>query len=40
VKIVQVGITDGIETEIKSGLTAGAKVVTDELDHPKKKGIL
>ena len=39
-RIVQIGITDGIETEIKSGLTAGAKVVTDELDHPKKKGIL
>ncbi|MEO7109004.1 MAG: efflux RND transporter periplasmic adaptor subunit, partial [Polyangiaceae bacterium] len=38
--IVQIGITDGIETEIKGGLPAGSKVVTDELDHPKKKGIL
>jgi len=39
-RIVQVGITDGIETEIKSGLAIGTKVVTDELDHPKKKGLL
>ncbi|MEO8876083.1 MAG: efflux RND transporter periplasmic adaptor subunit [Polyangiaceae bacterium] len=28
-KIVQIGITDGIETEVKSGLPAGAKIVTD-----------
>jgi HlyD family secretion protein len=39
-RIVQIGITDGIETEIKGGLPQGSKVVTDELDHPKKKGIL
>jgi HlyD family secretion protein len=38
--IVQIGITDGIETEIKGGLPTGSKIVTDELDHPKKKGIL
>ncbi|MGH7286275.1 MAG: efflux RND transporter periplasmic adaptor subunit, partial [Polyangiaceae bacterium] len=38
-RTIQVGITDGIETEVKGGLTPGAKIVTDELDHPKKKGI-
>lgn len=39
-RTIQVGITDGIQTEVKGGLPAGTKVVTDELDHPKKKGIL
>ncbi len=38
-RTIQVGITDGIETEVKGGLTPGAKIVTDELDHPKKKGL-
>ncbi len=38
-KIVNIGASDGIMTEITQGsLPEGAKVVTDELDHSKKKG--
>lgn len=38
-KILQVGITDGINTEVTGGLEPAAKVVTDETDEndPKKK---
>ncbi|HVH41704.1 MAG TPA: efflux RND transporter periplasmic adaptor subunit [Labilithrix sp.] len=36
-RIVSVGITDGINTEIASGLQPGAKLVTDEVDDPEKK---
>ncbi|MCL2723135.1 MAG: efflux RND transporter periplasmic adaptor subunit [Polyangiaceae bacterium] len=42
-RFVQIGVTDGIQTEIVSGLDLGAKVVTDEtdeLDPKKKKGKL
>ena len=38
-KIISIGITDGISTEItKESLPVGAKVVTDEHDKEKKKG--
>jgi HlyD family secretion protein len=40
-RIVQVGVTDGLTTEITGGLAAAAKVVTDEIDDAdskKKKG--
>jgi len=38
-KIIDIGASDGIQTEITNGsLPADAKVVTDELDHAKKKG--
>jgi len=36
-RIVQVGITDGLHTEITGGLPPGTKVVTDEVDDPEKK---
>ena len=36
-KILQIGVTDGINTEILGGLDKNAKVVTDEVDDPKKK---
>jgi len=36
-RIVQIGITDGISTEVTSGLDLGTKVVTDELDEADKK---
>lgn len=42
-RIIQVGVTDGIDTEVLGGLVAGAKVVTDEVDDAeakKKKGKL
>jgi HlyD family secretion protein len=41
-KIVNIGITDGINTEITGGLSAGTKLVTDETDDmdKKKKGKL
>jgi HlyD family secretion protein len=39
-RIVDIGITDGIFTEITGGIVPGAKLVTDETDEPdaKKKG--
>jgi HlyD family secretion protein len=36
-KTVNVGITDGIHTEITGGLGPGTKLVTDEMDEPDKK---
>jgi HlyD family secretion protein len=39
VRVIKVGITDGVTTEVLSGLDADAKVVTDETTPPKKKGI-
>lgn len=36
-RIVQIGITDGLTTEITGGLPAGTKVVTDEIDDADKK---
>jgi HlyD family secretion protein len=42
-KLVQIGVTDGIHTEISGGLDANAKIVTDETDdaeQKKKKGKL
>lgn len=36
-KIVNIGVTDGINTEVVGGLTAGTKLVTDEMDDPDKK---
>lgn len=36
-KVVNVGITDGIFTEITGGLAADTKLVTDETDDPDKK---
>jgi len=39
-KIIHVGATDGIQTEVLDGtLAADTKVVTDEMDTDKKKGI-
>jgi HlyD family secretion protein len=39
-KLISIGITDGINTEVVNGLPAQAKLVTDETDDPsaKKKG--
>jgi HlyD family secretion protein len=37
IKIIDIGVTDGIRTEIIGGLELGAKVVTDETDDDKKK---
>jgi len=39
-KTISIGVTDGINTEVTGGITAGAKLVTDETDDPgaKKKG--
>jgi HlyD family secretion protein len=39
-KIINIGITDGINTEVVNGIPANAKLVTDETDDPaaKKKG--
>jgi len=36
-RVVQVGITDGLTTEVTGGLPATTKVVTDEVDDPDKK---
>ncbi|CAN5899236.1 efflux RND transporter periplasmic adaptor subunit [soil metagenome] len=36
-RIVQIGVTDGLTTEITGGLPATTKVVTDEVDDPDKK---
>lgn len=36
-KIVDVGVTDGIHTEVLGGLEPDAKLVTDEVDDPDKK---
>jgi len=36
-KIIQIGVTDGINTEVLGGISAAAKVVTDEVDDPEKK---
>lgn len=36
-RIVQIGVTDGINTEVTGGLPAGTKIVTDELDDAEKK---
>lgn len=36
-KIVQTGVTDGVNTEVTGGLEAGTKLVTDEIDEPDKK---
>ena len=37
VRLVQIGVTDGLTTEITGGLPAGTKIVTDEIDEPDKK---
>ena len=39
VHIVKVGVTDGVQTEVVSGLEADTKVVTDETAPPKKRGM-
>ena len=36
-RVVQIGITDGLTTEVTGGLPATTKVVTDEVDDPDKK---
>jgi HlyD family secretion protein len=36
-RIVQIGVTDGLTTEIQGGLPAGTKIVTDEIDDAEKK---
>ncbi len=36
-KVVSIGVTDGINTEVTGGLPASAKLVTDETDDPDKK---
>lgn len=36
-KIVDVGVTDGINTEVTGGLSPATKLVTDETDDPDKK---
>jgi HlyD family secretion protein len=36
-KLVQIGITDGVNTEITGGITVGTKIVTDEIDDDAKK---
>jgi len=36
-KIIQIGVTDGLNTEVTGGLLPGAKIVTDEVDDPEKK---
>jgi HlyD family secretion protein len=36
-RTVQIGITDGINTEVTGGLPLGVKVVTDEVDDEEKK---
>jgi HlyD family secretion protein len=36
-RLVQVGVTDGLTTEVTGGLSASTKVVTDEVDEPDKK---
>lgn len=36
-KVIQIGVTDGINTEVLGGIGAGTKVVTDEVDDPDKK---
>ena len=36
-RIIQVGITDGLTTEVAGGLAPGTKVVTDEIDDAEKK---
>jgi hypothetical protein len=37
-KVISVGITDGLFTEVTEGsLAPGSKVVTDEIDDDKKK---
>jgi HlyD family secretion protein len=39
-RVISIGVTDGIDTEVTNGsLPLGAKVVTDELDQKKKKGV-
>jgi len=40
VRLISVGVTDGIDTELLDhALAPGAKIVTDELDEKKKKGV-
>jgi HlyD family secretion protein len=36
-RIVQIGITDGLHTEVTGGLPGGIKIVTDEVDDQEKK---
>lgn len=36
-RIVDIGVTDGVHTEVTGGLTEGVKLVTDEVDDPDKK---
>jgi HlyD family secretion protein len=36
-RIIHTGITDGLNTEVTSGLAEGTKLVTDEMDDPAKK---
>jgi HlyD family secretion protein len=38
-KVVSIGITDGLATQVVGGLPAGTKVVTDETDTKKKGGM-
>ena len=41
VRIISIGVTDGLFTElVGDSLAAGTKIVTDELDEKKKKGLL
>jgi HlyD family secretion protein len=37
--VIKIGITDGVQTEVVSGLDADAKIVTDETAPPKKRGL-
>ncbi len=36
-RLIQIGVTDGINTEVLGGLVNGTKVVTDEMDDDDKK---
>ncbi|HSQ65532.1 MAG TPA: efflux RND transporter periplasmic adaptor subunit [Polyangiaceae bacterium] len=39
-RVISIGVTDGIDTELTNGsLPVGTKVVTDEIDEKKKKGV-
>ena len=39
-RVISIGVTDGINTELTNGsLPVGTKVVTDEIDEKKKKGV-
>lgn len=36
-RVISIGVTDGLTTEVTGGLTTSTKVVTDEVDEPSKK---